>query len=303
MMDCQEQDRQERVGRSLLHHGRGSDRIYLMEYHRADRDRLWQRIQELQEQQNYGKHFFLLPQGEAPFFLARGYRLEAMIPGYFQGEEAAIILVRYFSPSREILSREDRELLEACAAWSIGEQPGAPQGSEPSRRGAPGTAWQVRRALPGDIPALAGLYERTFASYPFPIGSPEYLAKTMGSDVDYYLIPAPEGFAHPIAAAASAEKHPVPKSVEMTDFAVDPAFRGAGLAGILLSAMEEALLRQEYRCFYTIARLSQPAMNRTFFRARYRYGGTLIRNTQIGGDLESMNVWYKPAGKPPPGSL
>lgn len=305
-------DIEERIGRSRLHHGSGSDRIYLMEYHASDRDLLWKRIGELQEERGYGKHFFILPQGEAPFFLARGYRLEATIPGYFRGKEAAMILVRYFSPAREVLSRSERELLEVCASWSACESSRgseSPHGSDSLRgsgsesgagpaRGSEGPASasaRIRRARPDDIPALAGLYARTFQSYPFPIDSPDYLARTMENDVDYYLVPAPADSPHPLAAAASAEKHPGRKSAEMTDFAVDPAFRGAGLAGALLSAMEEALLRQEYRCFYTIARLSQPAMNRTFFRAGYRYGGTLVKNTQIGGSLESMNVWYKPA--------
>jgi hypothetical protein len=37
-------------------------------------------------------------------------------------------------------------------------------------------------------------------------------------------------------------------------------------------------------------------MNITFARAGYRYAGTLVNNTQICGQLESMNVWYKPLG-------
>ena len=35
-------------------------------------------------------------------------------------------------------------------------------------------------------------------------------------------------------------------------------------------------------------------MNITFAKLGYDFGGTLTRNTQISGDLESMNVWYKP---------
>jgi beta-lysine N6-acetyltransferase len=35
-------------------------------------------------------------------------------------------------------------------------------------------------------------------------------------------------------------------------------------------------------------------MNKTFAALGYRYGGTLVNNTQICGDLESMNVWHKP---------
>lgn len=34
-------------------------------------------------------------------------------------------------------------------------------------------------------------------------------------------------------------------------------------------------------------------MNTTFARSDYEYGGTLVNNTLIGDDIESMNVWYK----------
>jgi hypothetical protein len=34
-------------------------------------------------------------------------------------------------------------------------------------------------------------------------------------------------------------------------------------------------------------------MNATFAKAGYSFGGTLINNTNISGDIESMNVWYK----------
>jgi len=45
---------------------------------------------------------------------------------------------------------------------------------------------------------------------------------------------------------------------------------------------------------YTIARAASPGMNITFGRAGYAFSGRLKNNTQIAGDLESMNVWHKP---------
>jgi len=47
---------------------------------------------------------------------------------------------------------------------------------------------------------------------------------------------------------------------------------------------------------YTIARALSAGMNVTFARAGYDYGGTLTNNTNICGQIESMNVWYKPLG-------
>jgi len=34
-------------------------------------------------------------------------------------------------------------------------------------------------------------------------------------------------------------------------------------------------------------------MNITFSKCHYSFGGTLKKNTNISGGIESMNVWYK----------
>ena len=34
-------------------------------------------------------------------------------------------------------------------------------------------------------------------------------------------------------------------------------------------------------------------MNITFSKNGYKYGGTLVNNTDISGQIESMNVWFK----------
>ena len=79
----------------------------------------------------------------------------------------------------------------------------------------------------------------------------------------------------------------------MTDFAVLPSERGKKLAMRLLQVMEDFLSAYKFRSFYTIARLKSLSMNKTFRNNGYRYSGTLINNTQIAGNIESMNVWYK----------
>ena len=44
---------------------------------------------------------------------------------------------------------------------------------------------------------------------------------------------------------------------------------------------------------YTIARSNSFGMNCTFAKCGYDFGGILVRNTQIGGKIEDMNVWFK----------
>jgi putative beta-lysine N-acetyltransferase len=83
------------------------------------------------------------------------------------------------------------------------------------------------------------------------------------------------------------------RNAEMTDFATLPDFRGKKLSVILLAHMEDQMRINRIKTLYTIARLKSMPMNLTFLRMGYRYGGTLINNTNISGEIESMNVLYK----------
>jgi putative beta-lysine N-acetyltransferase len=80
----------------------------------------------------------------------------------------------------------------------------------------------------------------------------------------------------------------------MTDFATLPEQRGRGLANRLLAELEQVAAAEGIRTAYTIARAYSFGMNITFAKNGYQYAGTLTRNTQISGELESMNVWFKP---------
>ena len=96
-----------------------------------------------------------------------------------------------------------------------------------------------------------------------------------------------------MVAASSSEMDVDGRNTEMTDFATLPEARGQGLAQHLLQIMERAMRKTGIQTAYTIARALSPGMNITFAKAGYRFGGTLINNTQISGQIESMNVWYK----------
>ncbi len=96
-----------------------------------------------------------------------------------------------------------------------------------------------------------------------------------------------------MVALSSAEIDYKSASVEMTDFATLPSWRGKGLAAYLLAMMERFCQAEELKTAYTIARAVSPAINITFSRSGYQWCGRLKNNTQISGCIESMNVWYK----------
>jgi putative beta-lysine N-acetyltransferase len=136
---------------------------------------------------------------------------------------------------------------------------------------------------------MAELYQQTFASYPFPIHDPEYLATSMAKNVLYSGI----WKGSQLLALASAEIDHQNSHAELTDFATDFDWRGHGLANLLLQHLEKELQLFEIKTCYTIARATSYGMNICFAQNGYQFGGTLVKNTQIGGNLESMNVWHK----------
>lgn len=96
-----------------------------------------------------------------------------------------------------------------------------------------------------------------------------------------------------LIALASAEMDREAAHVEMTDFATLPEQAGHNLSLHLLQQMEQAMQEEKMHTAYTIARAASPAMNITFARAGYTFAGRLKNNTNISGNIESMNVWYK----------
>ena len=126
-------------------------------------------------------------------------------------------------------------------------------------------------------------------SYPFPIDDPEYISETMEGDFDYFCIEKD----NKIVALSSFELFKNSNSVEMTDFATLPAFRGNGYANMLLKTMEIQTRKKKFKTAFTVARAVSPGMNITFAKNGYIYAGRLTNNTNISGNIESMNIWYK----------
>jgi putative beta-lysine N-acetyltransferase len=274
-------DRIETFGQSTIHHGKHSDRVYLMKLGRDDLPELLTHLEELANRKGYTKIFAKVPDDRLDHFRRHGYRPEARVPRFYRGNRAAHFLGKYLCPQRREEPRPQRvaEVLELARGKSA--LPEAPSLTE-------GYGW--RPLDPSDTQAMVAVYRRVFASYPFPIHNPAYLEETMRENVRYQGIFRDDR----LVAIASAELDKSGGNGEMTDFATLPEERGKGLANYLLTRLEEAAAREGIVTAYTIARAYSFGMNITFAKLGYAFGGTLTRNTQISGDLESMNVWYKP---------
>lgn len=273
--DCIE----ERFG-ATIQHGPFSRRIYLMKIGRADTATLPGNLERLALEQGYTKIFAKVPKGKEEAFIAAGYRIEATIPGFYEGRGEALFLGRYFDQQRaEPENRQEIErIVQLARSVKPVELPPLP------------ATFTLRPCREEEVDAMAAIYRTVFPTYPFPIHDPAWLLETMRTHIDYF------GIEHEgrLVALASSEMELEARTVEMTDFATLPEFRGHGLALHLLVAMEAAMRRKGIATAYTIARAVSAGMNITFAKAGYRYSGTLTNNTNISGGIESMNIWYKP---------
>lgn len=279
-------DRIIRKGNSLLQHGPANDRIYLISLAKEDMPEILDTLDEMASTYGYSKIFAKVPEAFSAAFLKNEYVIEAMVPGFYNGKSNCILMGKYMNEKRNIqvdtilnkdvveraLSKKAANLLELNKA----------DDQLPSD-------FTLKKAEYTDIYQMVKLYSKVFDSYPFPIFDPAYIRKTMDSDIVYFSIWKGDE----IVALSSCEMYVKDESVEMTDFAVIPAYRGYNFSYFLLNKMEKEMKKNKIKTAYTIARSCSYGMNSTFAKAGYNFSGILAQNTQIGGKIEDMNVWYK----------
>lgn len=276
------EDKIEIVGQgSTIQHGKLNDRIYLIKLRKEDCPDILNILSEIARENNYSKVFCKVPGWAAPYFFSDGYLTEGYIPKFYNNREPAFFLAKYLSSDR-LLGVENDSLTELGIL--LGKEL---TDSKPRKKRS--LKVKTRKLTGSDVEQITEIYRKVFLSYPFPIHNPGYIHKTMKENVYYF------GMEHKgkLIAVASAEVDKKGGNAEMTDFATLPNFRGMKLSQKLLSKMEKEMKPLGIYTLYTIARLNSMPMNKTFLNQKYNYAGTLIRNTNISGKIESMNVYYK----------
>ena len=273
-------DRIETIGSSQVHHGKHNNRIYLMKADQQELSWLIPRLDQLAEAKGYTKIFAKVPAWSKMDFIRQGYSTEAKIPMFYRGKGEAVFLGKYLCQKRRKENRQD--LLKQIISTAQGKS-----STECSTELESG--YRFRLAAKEDVETMAELYQEVFDTYPFPIQDPSYLAQTMDENLVYFGIWKNKR----LLALASSEIDYQGQNAEMTDFATHPESRGQGLASYLLTMMEQQMAESGIKTVFTIARAYSYGMNITFAKQGYDYSGTLTNNTNISGQLESMNVWHK----------
>ncbi|MDO8874007.1 MAG: putative beta-lysine N-acetyltransferase [Methanoregula sp.] len=267
-------------GNSSIQHGHFNNRVYVMKLAPPDIHDIIRYADDLAHKEGYTKIFIKVPESSVEMFSSAGYITEATVPFFFQGKEPAVFMAKYTDPKRKEV--HDVTIIADTLSAAFG------YAGERSAHELP-EGFSLMHAHAGDAKDIAALYRSVFKTYPFPIFDPEYIRESMQGNIRYFVIRK----SHMLAAVASCEIDAENRNVEVTDFATDPQFRGRGLAGILLHAMETEMKKESILLAYTIARAISRPINAMFAGAGYQFGGLLPNNTNICGSTESMNVWYR----------
>lgn len=273
------QDIVETICNSIVQHGKNSDRVYIMKIGTKNTAGLIKTVNELAKKNKYSKIFAKIPSAMLAEFLKDGYVREAFIKGYYNGKEDAFLIGKYLLEERSVLNNKFE--IESIISTANSKKNTLP--SQTNKQ------YELIICSKKHSREMADIYKLVFKSYPFPIHDPKYIEQTMDDNVIYFGAV----YNNKIIALASSEMDKQAQSVEMTDFATLPQHLGNGIALALLKKMEQEMMNRRIITAYTIARAESPGMNITFAKNEYKYCGTLVNNTNISGQIESMNVWVK----------
>lgn len=275
------QDKIETIGNSIIHHGKFNNRIYLLKLAHDEAASVIPELDKLAGENEYTKIFAKIHSDALPDFILNGYVVEAFVPEFYEGKADCIMVAKFLADERSHIPKEKVERFSKLLTSFSYTESNTLRELEKYRHSVLNHA---------DIEPVTEVFKRVFETYPFPVHDADYISETMeGDDSRYYGIWDGDD----LMGISTAEIDIVNKNAEMTDFAVLPEYRGKGLALKLLHFMEKEMKAAGIKTVYTIARLGELGMNKTFLKAGYKYTGTLVKNTNIGGSIESMNIFYK----------
>ncbi|MFA9390043.1 MAG: putative beta-lysine N-acetyltransferase [Prolixibacteraceae bacterium] len=271
-------DKIEKFENALIHHGKYSDRLYILKFPEDGDSKLVVSLTNAAIKKGYSKVIGKIRVKLLPLFIDQGYEVETMVPKFFNGTDDCCFVSKFIDQRRAIFDNEALKVFsDLNAHYTIKSNDNVP------------VDISIRELTQADTTEMASVYRLVFETYPFPIFEEEYLVETMQNNVIYF-----GAFQNgKLLCISSSEMDVESQNAEMTDFAALNEARGLGLSKILLHEMEGLMQAKGIKTLYTIARLKSIPMNKTFLGAGYRYAGTLINNTNISGGIESMNILYK----------
>jgi putative beta-lysine N-acetyltransferase len=242
-------------------------------------DSICRRATEIATDRSFTKIFVKSREEDWFWFISKGYMLEGVYKGYFNGCDAYCMSF-YLDLNRRT---SDYWIEEDQILGQVLELP-----PKPARSPLPDHCI-LRSASAGDAERLASLYGQVFETYPTPMTNPAYIRKVMREGTVFYVVED----RHTLISAASAEINATYRNAEITDCATLPANRGQGLMRLLIQALEDDLQERSIHSVYSLSRALSFGMNASLFQLGYRYYGRLTKSCDIYDKFEDMNLWVK----------
>ena len=247
--------------------------------YRGNMSMILQELNEILDKNSFTKVIFFARPEHWQQLLAKGFELEAIIKGFFNGTDNYVMTCY-----KEIERRTNKYWIqEDTILQTIQEK------KQNRMEAMIPDHYHFRKATSSDAKKLAELYSRVFAIYPTPMNVPEYVKRMIEAGTIFYIVESNKQ----IVSAASADINQLFHHAELTDCATLPEHRKYGLMKKLLIHLEADLKNSRIFCAFSIARALSFGMNAAFYQLGYQYNGRLTNNCYIFDKLEDMNVWVK----------
>lgn len=271
----------EKINGATLLHGQTHDRVYLMQSEEDNWDTVINKIKSIADEKGYSKILGRIPEDAKALFQSKGYTIEAEIPGMFNGHQPGFFISDF--PNRERATCDDHKLRTLQSVKTIAFA--ARKASEDFQLP---TQYTIRELDQTDIPVMVDLHSKAFSTYSVPIAEAEFLLKMTTKDFKFF------GLFHQneLLISTILKIHAKESNIEIVDFATHPDYKGQNLSYYLVQKIKAYGFENGYKTIYSLARATSYGLNITFSKHGFMLGGTLLNNTVIRGNLESMNVWY-----------
>ncbi|SFL75370.1 putative beta-lysine N-acetyltransferase [Gracilibacillus orientalis] len=242
-------------------------------------DTFMNRLEKLARETNCDKLIFYISPNQQEVMKSYDADYEGMIQGFFYGETALIYAIFLNSDRKQSEDSEAekqvmqniKERMKEGLTFDLAE------------------GYSMRWAEKKDAPQMALLYKTVFKSYPTPMNDPEFIKEMMQNQV-YFSIIEKEGS---VVSACSADVLSEYQAAELSDCATYPNHRGKQLLSYQVSRLIPRIKQMGINVLFSYSRSVSVGMNLVNVKHGFQYGGKMIRNSNIAGSMENMNIWYK----------
>ncbi|WP_149304617.1 putative beta-lysine N-acetyltransferase [Pareuzebyella sediminis] len=276
-------DKTVKIDGTLIHQEKRNSRLVLTQTPESNWESLLPKVKKMAYENKFGKIVGRVPEGAIKTFQLNGYRIEAKIPGLYNGHTTGYFLADYLNKDRMFLDKSQLKKSESIRAMAKAAQGSGENISErlPSNL-------SIQELNTGDIVQIGKLHRKAFSPSSSPVYEPENLLQLFNQNHLFYGLFRQDE----LVVTALVKLDEDESNVEILDFATHPSYCGENLSYYLVPEIKRSTSILGYKTIYTLVRASSYGFNITLSKLGFILAGTLLNNTVVGNTLENMNVWY-----------